>query len=176
MIKRGRKKGAERLQSCSGEERNQNGVSEGMCKLGQTLLRLLLLLLPSPPSATSSAASLPLSSHGTGNVRSGKASWRRKKSRLYLCFLRIPLQLCPPSRSLALSLVSVCLSVSLPLNLISKAHHVLSAVSRGTWPPSISPFYTHPILSSPVTSRDGRTNNPTLISVSVTILTKFTTD
>lgn len=37
----------ERLRTGSGEERNQNGVSEGMCKLGQTLLRLLLLLLPS---------------------------------------------------------------------------------------------------------------------------------
>lgn len=34
----------ERQQTCSGEERNQNGVSEGMCKFGQTLLRLLLLL------------------------------------------------------------------------------------------------------------------------------------
>lgn len=75
------------------------------------------------------------------------------------------------SPSLSLSLVSVCLSVSLPLNLISKAHHVLSAVSRGTWPPSISPFYAHPILSSPVTSRDGQRNNPSLISVSVTFFT-----
>lgn len=37
----------ERLRTGPGEERNQNGVSEGMCKLGQTLLRLLLLLLPS---------------------------------------------------------------------------------------------------------------------------------
>lgn len=77
------------------------------------------------------------------------------------------------SPSLSLSLVSVCLGVSLPLNLISKAHHVLSAVSRGTWPPSISPLYAHPILSSPVTSRDGRGNNPTLISVSVTLFIKF---
>lgn len=42
-----KKERRERLQTCSGEERNQNGVSEGMCKLGQTLLRLLLLLPPS---------------------------------------------------------------------------------------------------------------------------------
>lgn len=100
------------------------------------------------------------------------------KSPVCTCVFSGFLSSCVPllARSLALSLVSVCLSVSLPLNLISKAHHVLSAVSRGTWPPSISPFYTHPILSSPVTSRDGRTNNLTLISVSVTILTKFTTD
>lgn len=167
------------MQSCSGEERNQNGVSEGMCKLGQTLLRLLLLLLPSPPSlppsATSSAASLPLSSHGTGNLRSGKACWRGKTP-VCSCVFSGFLSSGVPLLSLSRSLVSVCLSVSLPLNLISKAHHVLSAVSRGTWPPSISPFYTHPILSSPVTSRDGRRNNPTLISVSVTILTKLTTD
>lgn len=38
--------------------------------------------------------------------------------------------------------VSVRVGVSLPLNLISKAHHVLPPVSKGTWPPSIS-LYAH---------------------------------
>lgn len=71
-----KKERRERLQTCSGEERNQNGVSEGMCKLGQTLLRLLLLLLP--PSSTASSSSLLFlpSLSSPGDKSRGKESSR----------------------------------------------------------------------------------------------------
>lgn len=51
--KKKKKKGGRETRS--GEERNQNGVSEGMCKLGQTLLLFPPPPPLPPPSSTSSS-------------------------------------------------------------------------------------------------------------------------
>lgn len=129
----------ERLQTCSEEERNQNGVSEGMCKLGQTLLRLLLLpplLLPPPP---------PLLFLSSLSSSLGGKKVKKKKSRKDAVEMKtfvFRVLLIPPGLQLRPLSLSLSLGVSLPLNLISKAHHVLSPVSKGTWPPSIS-LYAH---------------------------------
>lgn len=143
--------------------------SEWMSKLGQTLLRLLLLLLFSPPlpSSTSSsraaAACLPLFPPEEERKKSTGVE-ENVAPEMFYTLNSFNSQLPPPlPPSLGLSL-SVALAHTLSLNLISKAHHVLSPVSKGTWPPSIS-VSTHRHTDSrywiTYSSRDGAGNDRT---------------
>lgn len=105
-----KKEGEKRLQSCSGEERNQNGVSEGMCKLGQTLLRLLLLLpsplLPPPPLLLLLFLSL-LAEQGI-NAKERRVG--EEKLPIVVVFSPDSSPAVPPSPSLSCQCVSVSLS------------------------------------------------------------------
>lgn len=144
--------------------------SEWMSKLGQTLLRLLLLLLFSPPlpSSTSSssraaAACLPLFPPEEERKKSTRGE-ENVALEMFYTLNSFNSQLPPPlPPSLGLSLC-VALAHTLSLNLISKAHHVLSPVSKGTWPPSIS-VSTHRHTDSrywiTYSSRDGAGSDPT---------------
>ncbi|MEQ2271975.1 hypothetical protein XENORESO_012270 [Xenotaenia resolanae] len=104
----------EEVQSRSEEERNQNGVSEGMCKLGQTLLRLLLLLLFSPPPPPPAAALLLFLLSSSSSSSQMKQT---RRTQLFNCNCCSGgwLKWWPGSRLRAPACLSPCLGVSLAL-------------------------------------------------------------